>query len=91
MQEGFVLSGVLSFDTVTPLLAEGQSLFASVDVVRVDLAAVELCDSAGVALLAEWVRLTRGWQKEIEYQNVPAQLLAIAELSGLDALLPFSK
>ena len=50
----------------------------------VDLAAVERADSAGLALLVEWLRAARGRGARLRFDNVPAQLRAIAATSGLD-------
>lgn len=55
---------------------------------RIDLSALERVDSAGLALLTEWTRLTRALGHSLEFINVPQQLLTIAGVSGLDQMLP---
>ena len=88
-----LLSGELSMATVPELLeqlstqgalrnAEGEIL--------IDLQGVERADSAGLALLIEWQRLAGQQQKSIRFCNIPAQMLAIARLSGVDELLSLS-
>lgn len=84
----FALAGELGFGTVTALLDEGARAFAAHPAVEVDLAAVTRCDSAGVALLLEWVRGVEGRRARIAFRNLPAGLLAIASISDVDELLP---
>ena len=85
------LKGVLSFATVPGLLERSADLFAEHASVSIDLRQVERSDSAGVALLVEW--MNRAWQqqKELKLLNIPAQMLSIARVSGLDHILPFSR
>ncbi|OGT19878.1 MAG: hypothetical protein A2V90_02115 [Gammaproteobacteria bacterium RBG_16_57_12] len=85
----YLLSGILSFDTVPRLLAQGNALFAHGEVI-VDLKAVERSDSAGLALLIEWLRIARLKRQAMKLRNVPPQMQAIARVSDLDTLLPIS-
>jgi len=45
---------------------------------------VEATDSAGLALMIEWIRLSRMSRVQLRFKNVPEQLLALAKLSGFD-------
>lgn len=85
-----LLSGELSMATVPELLKQNGLQAAVEGEIRVDLQAVQRADSASVALLIEWQRVARQQQKTIFFQNVPAQILAIARLSGVDELLSLS-
>ena len=83
--------GDLTFATVTALLAASQPLFAArTGRLQVDLAGVGRADSAGLALLIEWLRLARAAGCELSFQAVPAQLQAIAAASGLTDMLPLT-
>lgn len=85
---GFAVSGELVFDTVPGLLADSLSLLdAGGGAVAFDLKGVTRADSAGLALLVEWLRRARGRGKAVSFINVPPQMLAIAKVSGVDALL----
>ena len=44
-------------------------------------------DSAGLALLLEWLRWGRSERRAVAFQNLPEKLVAIARLSGVDELL----
>lgn len=85
----FRLSGELTFDTVPELLKEGARLLASAAELRIDLSGVRRADSAGLALLAEWLREAGQRRLTLRYLNVPAQLHNLARVSGLDQVLPF--
>lgn len=84
----FTLSGELGFATVGELLQNSQPLFRHVKHLTLDLSAVTRTDSAGLALLIEWMRQARQHQQSIIFSHVPAQLQAVAKVVGLDVLLP---
>ncbi|HEX9625406.1 MAG TPA: STAS domain-containing protein [Acidiferrobacterales bacterium] len=81
-------TGALSFDSVTALLAGSRGWFAPGADVVIDLAGVTQADSAGVALMVEWLRLARRAGGRAEFRNVPAQVRNLIAVSGLgEALL----
>lgn len=83
------VNGELNFSTVPALLERGSALLAGrAGAIRLDLGGVTRADSAGLALLIEWLRVARRNHASIEIRNMPAQLRAIARVSGLDAILP---
>jgi len=84
------VSGVVSYDTVPELCADADTLFSSDEVVTFDLGEVERADSAGLALLIEWMREAAHHRCEIRYINIPQQMMAIARVSGLDKVLPLA-
>ncbi len=81
--------GELNFSTVPALLERGAALLAGGEgPVRLDLGGVTRADSAGLALLIEWLRIARRRRADLEIRNMPEQLRAIARVSGLDGILP---
>lgn len=82
------VSGELSFATVNSVLSQSNDVFEPVADLKIDLAAVTRSDSAGVALLIDWMRSAKDKSKKIVFHNIPEQMLAIAGASGLDELLP---
>ncbi|MDQ7073438.1 MAG: STAS domain-containing protein [Gammaproteobacteria bacterium] len=84
----FHLSGELTFATANKLLEQAPNLFESHHQLKIDLTKVTRSDSAGLALLINWMRWAKKMSKEIRFYNVPAQILAIAHASGVDELLP---
>jgi phospholipid transport system transporter-binding protein len=84
----FALAGELGFDTVTRLLAAGTKAFAPHPAIELDMKGVTRCDSAAVALLLEWVRLTEARGATIAFRDLPASIHAIASISQVEDLLP---
>ena len=57
----------------------------------IDLQQVTHTDSAGLALLLEWMTLARDKQLQIHFRNLPEQLWEIAKVSDLEDILPLAK
>ena len=87
-QQGDALkvSGRLNFASVASLLTANAWLQG--DQLIVDLAEVEHSNSAGLALLLEWMKIAQQKDLQIKYHNVPEQLLVIARAYGVDQDLP---
>ena len=83
----FALSGVIGFPTAGDILEESKSLFEEYSVIKLDLSGVTQSDSAGLALLLEWINWARYYVREIRYFNIPEQIRAIAEISEVDSML----
>ena len=88
MGEGnFAITGSMTFGTVTRILEESKQQFDEHPVITIDLAGVTEGDSAGLALLLEWVNWAKYYVHEIRYKNIPAQIQSIAEISEVDQML----
>ena len=83
----FAMQGSLTFETVADALEKSKTLFADHARVELDLTAVEESDSAGLALLLEWVNWAKNYVREIRYINVPKGILVIAQISEVDDML----
>lgn len=84
----FHLTGELTFATVNALLEQAPALFDNHHKLKIDLTNVTRSDSAGLALLIDWMRFAKTNNKEIMFYNIPSQMTAIANASGVDELLP---
>jgi phospholipid transport system transporter-binding protein len=84
------LVGELRFATVTQVLESGRRAIAGVAGARavLDLSRVTRSDSAGLALVVDWLRTARARGLELELRAVPPQLAEIAGISGLSELIP---
>jgi phospholipid transport system transporter-binding protein len=80
----FFVEGNLTFAGMDKQTAKSFKFLKGVDSVSIDLAKVKTADSAGLALMIEWIRLSRLHQIRLSFANIPEQLVAIATLSGLD-------
>jgi phospholipid transport system transporter-binding protein len=86
----FRVSGVLNAVTVIDLLKQSRRHFAGITRIDIDLSAVPESDSAGLALLLEWLRAARLANQQIKLSNMPAQISALARISEVDDLLAAS-
>jgi len=87
----FRISGVLDASTAREMLEESDARFAQFKDLDVDLGGVGESDSAGLALLIEWLRVARQQQKVIRFANVPAQIEALARISEVEELIDGEK
>lgn len=87
----WLLEGELGFATVPSVLQHAGVAMRGQDAIRVDLKGVTRADSAGLALLVEWLRESERAGVPISFVNVPVQLLSIARVCGLDAILSLSR
>ncbi len=83
----FSLHGELTFKTAAKALEASRRLFDDHASIKVDLADVSRSDSAGLALLLEWVNWSRNHVREIRFDNVPQQIISIAQISEVDDML----
>lgn len=83
-QGRYELNGRLTFDTVPQFFGHTPAMLGSGSgLVSIDLRGVTLADSAGIALLVEWLRLARAAGRPITFVNIPEQVLRIIRISGL--------
>jgi phospholipid transport system transporter-binding protein len=85
--ERATLSGELRFDSVGPLLDIGDRAIREGHLAVIDLAGVTAGDSAGLALMIEWLSVARAIQRPLRYENIPSQLQQLARLSEVEELL----
>lgn len=83
----FAVNGALSFATAADLLKQSSPLFTQPQSVGVDLSGVTHSDSAGLALLIEWLRLAKQRGVTLKYSGLPAQLRSLAAISEVEELL----
>jgi len=78
--------GSLDFATVTKLLPAGTAAIVAGNAAIIDLGGVTASDSAGLALLIEWLSVARHAQRTLRYENLSAQLHQLALLSEVEDL-----
>ncbi|UCH54151.1 MAG: STAS domain-containing protein [Pseudomonadota bacterium] len=79
--------GELTFDTVPALLSADGPILAGEGPIRVDLAGVTRADSAGLALMVEWLRRAQAGGRELRFFNIPRQVEHLMQVSGLERVL----
>ncbi|MBT8085344.1 MAG: STAS domain-containing protein [Woeseia sp.] len=83
----FALSGVMGFATADQILKESESHFEEHTRLEVDLGGVTETDSAGLALLLEWITWANHTVREIRFKNTPEKITAIARTTEVEGLL----
>ncbi len=80
------LEGDLTFATCAAWWKTAKHKFKT-EALTFDLSGVRRADSAGLALLVEWLRLAQKRNLRLEFINFPPQLEAMAKAYHLEALL----
>jgi phospholipid transport system transporter-binding protein len=86
----YALSGELDFQTVPSLLREGDRMLAGEGPLDLDLVGVREANSAGLALLLEWIDLAGRRGRPLRLFNLPESLLNLADLANVGPLLPLA-
>lgn len=80
----FEISGRVTFQTVPQFLTYTDKwLHSGTGAVTIDMHGVTLADSAGLALMIEWVQLARAANREIAFTNIPEQVRELIRVNGL--------
>jgi phospholipid transport system transporter-binding protein len=84
-----VVTGELTFASARDARQLGVLVLESsrADRIVVDCAGVTRADSAGLAVLLDWLAWGRRKSRPINLENLPASLVAIARISEVDELL----
>jgi len=88
-QGRIVVTGELTFATARDARQVGTLVLESsraTDLV-IDCAGVARADSAGLAVLLDWLAWARRKSRRLKLENLPASLVAIARISEVDGLL----
>ncbi|MDP1773150.1 MAG: STAS domain-containing protein [Methylobacter sp.] len=80
----FVVDGDLTFATIDKQTLKSFSFLKAAKEITIDLSRVSSTDSAGLALMIEWIKYSRQNRTQIAFKNIPEQLLNLAKLSGFD-------
>ena len=80
--------GPLTFATAKRARAAGRRLIElSGDALEMDCSGVTESDSAGLAVLLDWLALAKRHGRGIRFKALPAPIRAVAQLSNVDAFL----
>jgi len=82
------VAGALTFETVPRLYQNSSSWFTGAGDLTIDLAQVERADSAGLALLIEWLRRARAANRSLRFANIPVPVQTLIRINGLQDALP---
>ncbi|MDO9199407.1 lipid asymmetry maintenance protein MlaB [Rhodoferax sp.] len=87
----FVIDGDLTFATIDKQTLKSFNFLNGAKEITLDLSRVSSTDSAGLALMIEWIKYSRDNRTHIAFKNIPEQLLNLAKLSGFDQSSHFNE
>ena len=83
----YAVEGVMTFESVAELWRQSLEIFPDESVFQIDLMQVTHTDSAGLALLVEWLREGSRRGARIGLLNLPAQMLVLAGAANVEKVL----
>jgi len=83
----FSLSGRMTFDTAGDILQKSEELFEPHTLLEIDMSGITQTDSAGLALLLEWITWANHTVREIRFEGMPEKINAIARTTEVESLL----
>ena len=86
-QGKFTLTGAMNFETAEEILRASETPFEEHTQLEIDLSGVTDSDSAGLALLLEWVTWANHSVREISFKGIPEKIRAIARTTEVEPLL----
>jgi phospholipid transport system transporter-binding protein len=91
-RDQYAVRGALTFGTARRALDAGLRAFsAAPGPIQLDLSGVGASDSAGLAVLIEWLAWGRRNGRELHFSNVPQALQAIARICEIEELIGGTK
>src|SRR5687767_4653181 len=85
--ERLLVAGDINFVTVVDLWNDSLPLLTNLSHFLFDFSQVNSSNSAGLALLLEWIKYAKNQGKSIELQNLPQQIFSIASVAGVEHML----
>jgi len=80
----YFIEGDLTFSSLNKKNTQSFDFLKKTDQTCINLSSVTAVDSAGLALLLEWLKHSKKYDTKLVFNNLPHQLLTLATLSGLD-------
>ena len=80
----YCVEGDLTFLSIDKKTVNTYGFLKSAKKICIDLASIDSADSAGLALLIEWIKVSKVYNTDLTYKNIPQQILTLASISGLD-------
>lgn len=81
------LKGEIDYQTAPAALERGLALLGNAPDCVIDLSGMSAGNSAGLAVLVEWLGSAHRRGARLRYTGVPTQMRAVARISALEELL----
>lgn len=83
----FILSGDLDFSNMMQVFKESTLHFTFSEELSFDMSRLNSSNSSVLALMIEWIKLAKRYNKPIRFENISKELMAIAKAAGVDKLI----
>ncbi len=80
----YFIEGELTFSSINNKTMPNFDFLKQATEIHIDLKKVKTADSAGLALLLEWLKFAKKYHSKLKFDHIPHQILTLAALSGLD-------
>jgi len=80
----FFIEGELTFSSLNKKTIRSFDILKQRQETHIDLTKVSSADSAGLALVLEWIKHSKQHNTKLLFKGIPQQLITLAALSGLD-------
>lgn len=80
----FFVEGELTFFKLNKKAVTCFEFLQSGQKICIDLQKITVADSAGLALLVEWIKQGQLYATKLTFKNIPQQLIILAKLNGFD-------
>lgn len=81
------LTGELDFQNVMTVYEKSLSQFNESPELFIDFSKLVSSNSAGLALIVEWIKLSKALHKPLRFKHLSPQLLSIIKAANLDKLM----
>lgn len=82
----FLISGDLSFSNVMSVYRKSLLQSQQCPELTFDFSQLKSSDSAGLALIIEWIKLARQLNKPVRFTHLSADIMSIAKAAGIDGM-----
>jgi len=86
----FAVSGELTIDSAKALQRFPFEQHSKDELLAVDMAKVDVVDSAAVSLMLSWLRQAKAQGLQLLFIHVPTNLHSLVDLYGLSEVLPLN-
>lgn len=84
--ETLLVGGELNFESVMNVWEQSLPLLKQFSSLSFDFSGVTSANTAALALVVEWMKYARHYQKEIFIHHLPEQLVSIAKVANVESL-----
>lgn len=81
------IQGALDFSNVMSVYKKSLAQIRLHRELMFDFAKLNSSNSAGLALIIEWIKLSKQQNKIFHFKNLPADILSLAKAAGVDKMV----